>query len=729
MPTVNLPDGRALNFPDGMSQEDMSAAILSLPKAAQPQAEAPQATLDQRLTASVPGRFGQGLRDPIDAGAQMIPRALGTLAGAVGLDKAAEYLLGDTQFLGMDIGVKAIDRTIREREAEYQAARSATGAKPEDWDVARGVGNVAVSAPIGIALGLPAAAGNTVLGLAGAGLLGGTVGGALTPIADEKDQKNFANVKLAQTGIGAAAGTVLGPVAGKSIQGVKALYNAAAPLATRALDTITGKGAERVAQATEKAGQVIAAAMKEIGQDADSIPAAQYASLRDQVAKSLVAGQKLDPAALLRKADFEAAGMPATLGQITRDPTQYAKEQNLRGVAGVGEPIMDILNTQTRKAQTDIAAVAKGGGIDTVRTGQEVGKLLEKMDESMGAEVDALYTAARDSSGKSLPVPLGGLASDAARIFKDYSDVMPPPVIERIKSFGMLGEKQTKVFDFEDANDLIKLINRRVDGADGPTRRALGEMREAVKRAMLDTDAPDVFAPPRDAARARFQLHSEIPALEAAASKDLTPDKFVQQYVVSAPTKDSARLAKLLQETNPEAFVATRAELGAVIQRAAFGENPASDAALKPAALAGILRNLGPQKLEAWFGPETAEQLSRHARVGGYAGSTPGRAAVSTSNSNPASMIANYGGMIPGGERVRMLAGLLQPIQNQRAVQAAVKAEVPRLAGSGESATTSLAKILASQAEGAAAADSVTNRKPLRIDINAENMRRATRGN
>jgi hypothetical protein len=91
-------------------------------------------------------------------------------------------------------------------------------------------------------------------------------------------------------------------------------------------------------------------------------------------------------------------------------------------------------------------------------------------------------------------------------------------------------------------------------------------------------------------------------------------------------------------------------------------------------------------------------------------------------------MIANYGGMIPGGDKVRMLAGLLQPIQNQRAVQEAVRAEVPRL-GSGESATTSLAKILASQAEGAAAADSVTNRKPLGIDINAENMRRATRGN
>ena len=709
---IKSPDGQTFRItaPEGATQADILAYVqANMPKASAPQAEAPQATLDQRLTASVPGRVGQGLRDPIDAGAQMIPRALGTLAGKVGMDKVAEYLLGDTQFLGKDIGVKAIDRTIREREAEYQAARSATGAKPEDWDVARGVGNVGGLVPL--ALALPAAAGNTVLGLAGAGLLSGLIGGALTPIADEKDQKDFANVKAAQTGMGAATGAVLGPVAGKAVQGIKALYNAAAPLATRALDTITGKGAERVAQATEKAGQVIAAAMKEIGQDAESIPAAQYASLRDQVAKSLVAGQKLDPAALLRKADFEAAGMPATLGQITRDPSQYAKEQNLRGVAGVGEPIMDVLNTQTRKAQTDIADVAKGGGIDTVKTGQQVGKVLESLDEGMRKNVSAQYNAARDSTGKTLDVPLGGLASDAARIMKTFGDRVPSGVVAHLKEYGIFGDsgKQTKTFTFEDADNLIKVINQNV-GSEKATNTALGQMRDAVKRAMMDAPAEDVFAPARDAARARFQLHSEVPALEAAASQDLTPDKFIQKYVVSAPTAESARLATLLQNTNPEAFNAARAELGAVIQRAAFGENPASDAALKPAALAGILRNLGPQKLEAWFGPETAEQLSRLARVGGYAGSIPGRAAVSTSNSNPASMIANYGGMIPGNDKIRMLAGLLQPIQNQRAVQEAVRAEVPRL-GAGESATTSLAKILASQAEGAAAADSITNRR------------------
>jgi len=669
-------------------------------------AVARQPSLDQRLTASVPYRFAQGVRNPLDAFGQIVPQVLSKAASTVGLDKAAEYLSGDTKFLGMDIGTEAIDKTIRERADYYQKARSATGAKPEDWDVAAGVGEVVGTLPLAL-VSRATTAGNSLLGLAGAGLLGGALSGALTPITNEKDQQDFFLNKTAQTGMGAAGGLVLGPVVGKSIQGITALATAIQPYAAAALDTITGKGAERIVQATQKAGDVIASAMREIGQDISDIPAAQYAILKDLVSKSLASGKNLNPAALLRKADFEAAGMPATLGQITRDPSQYAKEQNLRGVAGIGEPIMDVLNAQTRKAQTDIADIAKGGGIDAVKSGQNIAKVLTDFDEVARKKVTAEYAAARDSSGKSYSVPLGGLAYDVAQIIDNFGDKVPSAIVAKIKSFGMLDTKQTRVFDFEEADKLIKVINQFV-GMDKTTNLALGQLRDSVKRAMMDADVPDVFAPARDAARARFQLQSQVPALEAAASGELNPDKFIQKYVFGAPTGDSVRLANLLKQESPESFTAAQSELGAIIKRAAFGEDPASDAALKPAALAAVLRNLGPQKLEAWFGSETADQLTRLARVGGYATSIPGRAAVSTSNSNPASMIANYGGIIPGSDKLKLLAGVVQPILNQRAVQTAVRAEVPRL-DQAESLAISLGKILAAQQAGRVAADSVTN--------------------
>lgn len=271
----------------------------------------------------------------------------------------------------------------------------------------------------------------------------------------------------------------------------------------------------------------------------------------------------------------------------------------------------------------------------------------------------------------------------------------------------MLGEKQKEIFTFVEADSLLKLINSRTAG--NPAAAAgLREMRDAVKRAMLDTPAPDVYAPARALAAERFALQRSIPALSDAADRSLTPDKLVQKYIVSAPTAESAKLAELLKKTDPAGFDSAAAELGAVIKRAAFGPDPASDAALKPAALANALRSLGPQKLEAWFGAEQTDNLFRLARVGGFSSSIPGRAAVSTSNSNPFSMVSNYSEMIPGGEKIKFLSGLVQPIINQRSVREAVRAEVPSIGG-GESKATTLAKILANQASGAEAANLLSN--------------------
>ena len=71
--------------------------------------------------------------------------------------------------------------------------------------------------------------------------------------------------------------------------------------------------------------------------------------MRAQVAEALRSGKQLDPAALARKADFQSVGIEPTLGQITRNPTQFANERNLRGVANVGEPLMVRFANQNRQ--------------------------------------------------------------------------------------------------------------------------------------------------------------------------------------------------------------------------------------------------------------------------------------------------------------------------------------------------------------------------------------------
>lgn len=677
----------------------------------------PPSTLDQRLTASIPGRVAHGARRPYDAAAQNIYRTLGDAASLVGLDDAAQSLRGDRKFLGMGFGAAATDKAIRRREEEYRAALTATGRTPGEFDAAELAGTVIGLAPL--ARVLPGG-GTSLLRSAGAGAFGGGLAGVLDPVLDEEDQNNFRATKAAQVGLGALAGAVAGPVATKAIQGVKAIYNAVAPHVTAAIDTITGKGAERLAQSQIKAAEVITTALREIGQSIEDIPKAQYQKLVAVVTEAIASRKNLDPAALIRKSDFEAARVPHTLGQITRDPSQWAKEQNLRGVAGVGERIMEVLNAQTRAFQGKLDDISRGGGADVVKTGKAIGDVLRKMDDALGKRVSALYKTAEDSEGKLIDIPIGGLASDAARIIDDFGDRVPAAIVAKIKSYGMLGERQTKVFNYEEADKLIKVINSHAGGLEPATRNALRELRDAVKRAITDVDgevvkrgaasANDVFAQGRSAASQRFKLHERVPALGDASTGTLNPDKFIQTYVVGAETKDSVRLAKLLQETSPEMFAAARAELGAIIKRAALGENPAGDAAMSPAALARVLRSLGPQKLKAWFGEEVAGELSTLSRVGGFALSVPGRAAVSTSNSNPMAMMQNYAGAIPGADRIKWLAALLKPIENQRAANTAVRAEVPRLA-SDSSVAERLARILAPQAAGTEASTGVVNRR------------------
>ena len=69
--------------------------------------------------------------------------------------------------------------------------------------------------------------------------------------------------------------------------------------------------------------------------------------LRAQAEHALANNTTIDTAAALRKADFESLGQQPLLGQITRDPMQFARERNLRGIAGAGEPIAARLSGQT----------------------------------------------------------------------------------------------------------------------------------------------------------------------------------------------------------------------------------------------------------------------------------------------------------------------------------------------------------------------------------------------
>lgn len=156
-------------------------------------------TPEQKQQSSGPMRFLQGMRDPIDAGAQLLTHILPDSVVKAG-NTANNWLADKTGLVGK-LPEGGIDQSISEREKQYTEARAAAGNTGIDW--ARLGGNVASPANLAVASKIPVGASLAERLLSGVG--GGAVMGATgTPVTDG----DFWSQKAKQAGSGAIAGGV-----------------------------------------------------------------------------------------------------------------------------------------------------------------------------------------------------------------------------------------------------------------------------------------------------------------------------------------------------------------------------------------------------------------------------------------------------------------------------------------------------------------------------------------
>lgn len=195
MPIVTLPSGQEIEFPDGMSQEAMAAAIRGM----QAGGAAPATTM---------GSIAQGAFDPLQGGAQLLTQSLPSgVVEAVNRATAAVNrapIIGPiTQALGM---VPATPEQIQsqtvEREKAYQQSRLAAG--DTGIDVARIGGSLIPATAMALATRNP----QSLLGSVAAGGVQGAAMGALEPVTSGQ----FGEEKIQQTGVGGLLGAVGGPI-------------------------------------------------------------------------------------------------------------------------------------------------------------------------------------------------------------------------------------------------------------------------------------------------------------------------------------------------------------------------------------------------------------------------------------------------------------------------------------------------------------------------------------
>jgi hypothetical protein len=150
----------------------------------------------------------------------------------------------------------------------------------------------------------------------------------------------------------------------------------------------------------------------------------------------------------------------------------------------------------------------------------------------------------------------------------------------------------------------------------------------------------------------------------------------VRRFIINGKTDEVRGLSKVLKQTDPAAWQEARAQLGDVLKRAGFGENPVGDAPFAPTRYMAALRRIGPDKLGAFFAPDEVAQLMTVGRVGSYIKQAPNASAPNTSNTASAAM--NLLARVPGVSGAVGLANRAAgAIKDNATVRRSVAAEIP----------------------------------------------------
>lgn len=203
-------------------------------------------TKEQPSVAAPSSGFLMGIKDPISAGAQLLPRGLEQVTSLGGLAPNPV-----SRFFGSE--AQRVDEMVRAEEAAYQQQRAAQG--ESGFDVGRLGGNIVN--PANIAVGLRAAQLARAGGLTnvGAGAAAGAATGALQPVVGEE----FAGEKASQIGLGAVGGAVGEKVAA-------GVGRVAKPLVSKAEQTMRDLGI------VPTPGQVLGGRFKSAEEFAQNLP-------------------------------------------------------------------------------------------------------------------------------------------------------------------------------------------------------------------------------------------------------------------------------------------------------------------------------------------------------------------------------------------------------------------------------------------------------------------------
>lgn len=581
---------------------------------------------------------------------------------------------------------KKYTRDVNDERARYKAGLDAVG--ETGFDPFRLAGNIATP--------LAAAPGGGV-GLLGRAAMGALLGGTAS----------YLNFSPENTPTGNAINTVVGATTG-------GLINAGLPVvlnyADRGLTAVgnkIGEGVRRLRQSispnvnTEITNNV-SIALNKAGVDFQKlVPQAQNVILND-AKEQLAKTGTLNAEQLLRKADIETVAGPgmATRAQVTRSPADWTAERNLQKVE-VNLPSVQRSEQATltdRLANQDEAMKRFGLGIGDKAYGgtptasraaspyqasERTVEAVKGAHEKLGEEVSQVYQLARQHMGAGQKLPADSVRQRVTDAITDFEDVMPGPIVNRLREFGLDGRwqgKATRELTVDDADKLLKLVNKRYSSADPAGKAAMDEVRGALKEVVFDAakagnEGAKRFTEAWSAARARFQTFEPKPLASIVEGKVNTAN-FLETNVLKGNPKDLAALKDVTtQNAGGQAWNDLRGQAWQwVLDKATQnGRGSFSGARFNDA-----LKQIGPDRLKVLF-PDELQQIMQLGRASEAMTYQPALSAVNNSNTTPALI----GQLLRAGNRIPGLNLATQPISQEVQASATQKLLAKALDSSG----------------------------------------------
>lgn len=658
---VRLPDGTVIqNVPDGTTKADLVAKLKANGMAVPSEwlAAAPPPPPEPSLASRVGRQIGLTARHGLEGAAQaastltepiraMVVNPIARMAQPTGqqpttaapITKSASDL---ADWLGLPSPQTPLERVVGDASRTVASAGSMAGA-------AKSAAGAVTGTTRNVLEQLAARPGMQLAGAAGAGAAGGAV-------------REAGGGPLAQFGASMAGG-VAGGLAADKIPGTVNAIRGLLPISQSMLT---------------QADQQINLTLQRSGIDWSQVPERVKQGMRSDVAQALNTGQELNPDAIRRLYVFRATGTTPTVGMLTQNPGQITMEQNLAkaGANSSDKSLHGLHNVQNENAAALLQRLDESGAAgapDAFEAGQRTIGALDANAQRAKGNINSLYSAARDTQGRSLPLEPGTFTRRANEMLDEamVGGALPGDVAKTMNKIAT-GDMPLTVEIAEQLKTRIGNLQRAT--SDGSARMALKLVRQALDETPLQgspkvnpgnlpavpgtvppsatvtgQESIDAFNQARTAHREWMKRVEASPALQAVVD-GIEPDQFVQKFIIGkgATAADVRRLRDELGSvgnpqnlpavageqagSSPQAVEAIRQYLVRHLRNAAT--NYTGDITkFSNDAYRGALRDIGDQKLAVFFTPEEIQHLKNIGDAAKYMQAQPAGSAVNNSNS------------------------------------------------------------------------------------------------